>query len=405
MKGFVSWLNIISLCAFAYTPLYLYDKNISVPLIFSSLMLWFITSNFIEAGWLKRMRPFAMPLFGIISVELLSCWLLNEPIYGFISSAFLAYTGLFFWQFYQKHLNHLKLPLLFLILILLLDGFDTIIGNMLFPGASRKQSEVYDALEASIMQQNMHIGGFPFLFAVAFMMLPIGLFIKYNVLKKSLGIFLIIFNFTVLFYGSYFISLIVSSLLLVIILPNIVYMKKNFLFAVLTIIFLFLLKDPILDFVVFIGDQTGSTFIVQHALDIKNGDLSSSGDVTGGRSELYMGAFLNFLNHPILGKMDGWTTGYESNHSELLEYFEKFGVFGFPFIHLWIAYYRELKQSLLSYNVQLYSKMYIGVLMFFLFVDPLRREQPLSMIIFCVIPLALKYIDKKISKKNEKTAN
>lgn len=400
MKGFVSWLNIISLCAFAYTPLYLYDKNISVPLILTSLMLWFITSNYIETGWLIRMRPFAMPLFCISSVELLSCWLLNEPIYGFVSSAFLAYTGLFFWQFYQKNLDHLKWPFLFLILIFLLDGFDTIIGNMLFPGASRKQSEVSDALEASIMQQVMHIGGLPFLFAIAFMMLPIGLFIKYKVLKKSLGIILIIFNFAVLFYGSYFISLIVSSLLLIITLPNIVYMKRNISITVLFIIFFSLLIDPILDLVVFIGDQTGSAFIVQHALEIQNGDSSSAaGDVTGGRSELYMGALLNFLNHPFLGKMDGWTVGYESNHSELLEYFEKFGVFGIPFIHLWIVFYRKLKHSLFSYNMQLYSTMFLVVLMFFLFVDPLRREQPLSMIIFCVVPLALKYIDDKILSK------
>lgn len=408
MSNFIRNMNILALCAFIYTPIYLYNKQINVVIVSVSFIIWFITSLCVEQNWLSRFKPYVPTIMAMILLNILFCISTHTDMYSTMVMSILAYVGVLFFAFYSRHINLLKLPFVFLLVILCLDSIDTIKGNLLMPGISRKQVQFYDTQEVAYLQHVMHIGSYPFLYSLSLFVLPITLFFKNKVLGKLVYIPLILLFVETILYGSYFISLIITIMMLILGLINFNNIKKAVISCVIVASVFLVAKDSILDAIIYIGEKTDSTIIVQHAMEIKSGSGGEGADmVTGGRSSLYTNAILNFMEHPLVGQLSGDKPKYFSMHSELLEYLEKFGLLSFPFFYIWFLLFKTQRKMLRTKKVKTYHAIFFGTLMFFLFVNPIRNEQPFTLMVFCVIPLMLIFLDTKLynNKLDEQKTN
>ncbi len=390
-------INIMALCAFMYTPIYLYNKQISVVLVFVSFVIWFITSINIDNLWLNRFKPYAITLMSMILLNIVYCITTGTDMYSTLVTSLLAYTGVLFFAFYSHHTNLLKWPFVFLLILLSVDCIDTIKGNLLFPGISRKQALNYDVHEAAVMQMSMHIGSYPFLYSLSLISLPITLFFKNKLISKYLYILLILLFLTTILYGSYFISFILMILMFFLGIMNIKSLKKAISSLVLIVGLFLIIQNPILDSIVYLGEKTNSRVLVQHAMEIKHGRSSDDADmVTGGRTTLYINAIQNFIEHPLVGQMDGEKSRHFSMHSELLEYLEKYGLLSFPFFYIWFLLFKRQRILLRTKRIRTYHTIFFLTLMFFLLINPIRNEQPFTLMVYCIIPLMFMFLDSKL---------
>ena len=390
-------INILALCAYIYTPIYLYNKHINVIIVILSFLVWLISSYKIEANWLSRFKQYLPTLFMMILLNVLYCFSIGTDVYPIMVMSILAYTGIMVYTFYCNHLDLLKWPFIFIIVILCFDCVDTIQGNILVPGISRKQGVGYGAQEASEFLYTMHIGSYPFLYSISLMILPITLLYRQKLIPIIIYIPIIILFIITILYGSYFISLAIAIIMIILGFINIKSLKKAVILCITAIVMYMVFKEPILNSVIALGETTNSTIIIQHAQEILSGNSEGDVDqVTGGRATLYTNAFYNFLDHPLIGQLSGEKAQRFSMHSELLEYLEKFGLLAFPFFYIWIQQYKTQHKSLKTNIVKTYHTIFFATFIFFLFINPLRNEQPLTMTLYCIIPLILLYIDRRL---------
>lgn len=397
MNNLISKINILALCIYIYTPIYLYNKQINVALVIGSFLVWLYTAYRLDHSWTNLVRPFIPTLLSMVVINILLCIFSGIEVYSVMVTSVLAYSCLLLYAFYSRHLDLLKWPFLFFVVILILNCKDTIIGNMLIPGVSRKQGEGYNSVESSELLLSMHIGSFPFLYSLALLLLPLTLFYKHKIISRFVYVpILVLFVVTVL-YGSYFISLIISIVMIIFGLSNIANLKKIVLVCGLMATIFIVAKDSILDSIIYVGEKTGSAVLVSHAEEIKYSQKEDDADqVSGGRATLYKNAVLNFLDSPIIGEIDGSKPARLSEHSELLEYLEKYGLFSFPFFYIWYLIYHTVFVRLRQSKVRMYYSMYFAVLLIFLLINPLRYEQPLTITSYCIIPLMFMYLDKEL---------
>nr|WP_321376030.1 hypothetical protein [uncultured Bacteroides sp.] len=397
MDSFIKKINVIALCAFLYTPMYLYNKQINVMLVVVSFAIWIISSFRIDSDWIKRFKPYIPTLIMMIGINVLYCNCTGTDLYTTMVMSILAYTGILLYAFYSNHIDLLKWPFIFLIIILCLDCVDTIKGNMMIPGISRKQGDGFDTQEASYILNSMHIGSYPFLYSIALLILPITLFFKHKVIRKYLYFPITILSVVTILYGSYFISLIITLLMIFFGIMDIRNLKKTVVLCIISAVIFTIAKDPIMDGLVYMGEKTGSSVLVSHAIEIKNsGAVDGANQFTGGRSSLYMNAVLNFLEHPLIGQMDGEKSSHFSMHSELLEYPEKYGLLSIPFFYIWLLLFKTQHGVLRTKQIKSYHTIFFATLIVFLFINPLRCEQPFSLTAYCIIPLMLLFLDMKI---------
>lgn len=327
-------------------------------------------------------------------LDFVYCINLDEDFAQVLIKSTIGYLWFIMFIFYQNNLNLLKIPLLILALFITLDAFDTIAGNMIMPGASRMQADGYDSEASAIMMQSMHIGGYPLLYSLAFLVFPTTLWIRKEKKIRILLVPIIILFFVTIVYGSYFISLALSLFMFITSFFHIKNIKKFTIYALFFSALFIGVKDYALDGIIFIGQKTETPILVLHAEQLKD-DSSDTETKTGGRMELYMGALKNFGNSPLYGELLGDRKIYFSEHSEWLEYLEKYGLFAIVYILFIVNVFKTSYRSLMSAEMKNYFKIYIALVVFFLLVNPMRNEQPLTFCLYFAVPLLFKIIESK----------
>jgi len=398
----LSIINPLCLCLFSITFIYDYCKHINIPLVVGSFAIWFITSQIIEPNWTTRASKMIRYIVPLYIVDLIYCIAVEDSIAQTFITSTLAYLWILIFFFYIRNVNLLKWSILFFIAVLCVDCFDTVAGNLAVPGASRMQGDGYDRLEAALLMQSMHIGGYPLLYALTFLTLPVALWIKYKLPMRILSIVFLVISIATIFVGSYFLSILFSLLLISSSFVNAKKSKRLF-FIILSMLTIFVVfKDPILNGVIYIGENIESPILIGHATELKEGEKTTT--TTTGRGDLYMGAVQNFLDSPLIGQIGDVKLAHESGHSELLEYLEKYGLFAIPFFLFWYNLIKSVRREIQSESIRVYYYLYSVCLFVFMLINPIRWGQPLVFVLFFGAPLLFIVIDQKslASHKNHK---
>lgn len=382
---------------FVLTPLEAYIQMIIIVGLFG---LWFVSTLFIDSKWVKQTIPYFSFLIFVIVLDYILGSIWYDPTLQLLG---VNKIPLFIWPilflFYARHLDLMKWPLWIILGMLLCSAIYTYIGNMLFPGASRALASASDELaEARAEFKAMFIGGYDFIYAVTFMLLPLLLMARHAVVNKLMVIAYVIFMSITILTGAYFMSVLFS---IVMILLSVVDVKNisRFLVSIIVVgILAYAVQDAILDWLIAFGESIDSEILSKRALLLKEGGYTYEyGE--GNRFALYRNAFENYLDRPLLGALEGVDITYRrSGHSALLDYLEKYGLLSIVYVMFFRKVYKDTSSALRSVYIHTEYMMYYIAFMIFLLVNGFAGADMLAYMVFFCAPIMFLMTDRKIIK-------
>jgi len=389
--------NQALLCLFCsiaiFTPFY----GQSMVVILGVAVIWFLSTLFVDWKWIKGL---ATPVLLLLIFILLDY--INGLMRGSTSAMLLGVNKMpvFVWYlvflFYRRNIELFNLPMNVVLLMLFIGMLYTINGNVEYPGASRLLAGVDEIYaENRALFRSMNIGGYDFIYSIAFTTLPLCCLIKVkqNISRAFLLSWLII-SFVTIVMGAYMIAILLSVLLTIAALINT--KKFNLIQIVVFVLIGYLFYNTALEFLISVGDEYGLTSLSKHAEELMKGNYSS-GDKDNNRFYIYLNSIKNWLDSPILGTMNGTIHYRRSGHSQFLGFLETYGFFVIFYVCFFVSMYRRMYESFKTKEYRSKFKVYYMIMLLFGFINRFDTFMGLGFTMFFFVPMMLLNVEKRNS--------
>ena len=335
-KFLLNRLSILLLIAlFMLTPIHQFQKLIFIYPLF---LVWFATSCSIDKNYFRRTEN-----WWIYYVYFALLWLFfstfhrNWEFLHFINHIFLTYMWVLMFVFYRSHKNIFS-PLIYPTfgMILVSCGY-TYAGNMILPGSSRflGSGSVEFSMEKEIALQ-LHVGGFGFIYSLTFLVIPLVDMMKLgnNKWQKLAMVIMLAAIAATIVVASYFMAILFATFFILLANSSSRKMSHTAIILAFFSVLLYVVKDYILMGLMDLGQMIDSNMLYARAEQMLEGTYQSHYEEEGNlsRFDLMKNGMLNFLASPVIGQMSSQAPNLASGHSEIIGYFEKYGVFGIAYI-------------------------------------------------------------------------
>lgn len=389
---------------FLFTP---FDGLKRLVILTALLGLWVFSSISLNHKAMYSTLPLFITLFFLMFLQ----WFYSEmtgdhdQFRRFFTQNLWTYIWAVFGVYYSANISVFKKSIPFIAIMLLISCAYTIVGNLAIPGASRmlagsegEGSQMYEIIHA------MNVGGYGFIYALVFAIIPCTLWIKYRFSKRIIAFILLGFMFGTLLVGSYFTSIVLATLALTISLSN----TKNIssFVIVFSILFLFVLffNENLLRGLYNIGVMIDSPMLQTRAQQMLDGTYQEAYESAGdySRWDRALNALHNIAQSPIWGKMTTDNLDLRpSGHSEFLGYFERFGIFALIQMYYFYYIYKQIKKQALTKEMRLRINIFFAFFLVFLCVNTFDTANTTGCMAFFLAPCTMLYIES-INDQNKK---
>ena len=378
-----------------YTP--------AVVFLLITVLLYLALVMKIGAGNFFKLLMLAFPVISIPFLRLLQVFCAGEhavglEFYSFIQILIYPLLGLYVLQ--SRNTAFCKTFFAVLIIAYSITALTTIVGCRMFPNAARALTGTQDDITLYGQYKAMNIGDFHFVYFITFLLpLLIGS-IRYNVIKKWMGILLVVLIVVAVYYSAYTTALLfcVMGLLLFFVRKNIP--GKSLMWLGIVVFFLVFAGGALLSSVMsFVSERVGNEDVASRLADMSimfsGGSVESFDEASdlSTRHELFSRSWKAFLSNPIIGT---WRLKSLGGHSFLLDTMGLFGLLGLACI-IWM-YVRSYKLFLAPFN---HKPWYSFLLFSFLLIvfQAVLNPQPTINVISYILPVYACLMDKETSQK------
>lgn len=384
----ISLLLLIAI--FILTP---FSFMARVIILYSLFALWLFSSTLIDTSFLKQTIPlwlfilvFFILAYGKSTVNP------DAPIERFIHTSFFTYIWPLFFIFYRNKLQSIRELLPFVLIMLVASCIFTIRGNLLYPGASRSLASIsLSVQELRANAESSFVGGYGFVYSLCFFFVPIIHLIR-NRKSIVLATITIISMYGAIITASYFLAIVLAVFLTVLSLSD----RRNslktlfllFFFSVVIVIF----KDSLLQLLIDIGERIDSPMLSLRAEEVLNGSYQEEYDLTRdySRIERLQNAVLNIYDSPLFGELGGLSSiKRPSGHSELLGYFESFGLLGFLYIIYFVYIYKLIARSIQGIHERYLFLVTYAFFLIFICINTFDVANSVGLAVFFLVPSML----------------
>lgn len=385
ISNILKYLVIVFCLSFIFTPFYPLQKMIFlIPILF--FMLFFIGR--VDKSYYLKIKNMLFILLIIFFLDYLLSFSNDSDSYVrfFITHKIYVYIWPVIALFYITRKRKAEEILNIVLFFLVISCIFTIRGNIIYPEASRllAGSLEYYKNQTNLYKQ-MYIGGYDFIYANVFLVLPLLNYYRETKYKKI--IILLVISVLTIFTGAFTIAIMLLFCSLIFYFIRTKKLKKSLLLLSIILIIIVLLKNPLLMFLSYIGEVIKADIIVRRANEMLNGTYNSTYTGSRNRMTLYYNAILNIINSPILGQILDKENVLLSGHSNLLQFFEFYGLFGFTYIAYLFCFYRKIKKNITSSILRNQFKLYYLLVIIFISVDTINSSYCVGISCFFIGPL------------------
>lgn len=395
-----SILNITSLVLFVslflFTP---FDGFKRIVILGALLVIWFVTS-FVVNG--KAMRK-TLPLFLQLLCLMLLQWVYSsftgeeDQFRRFFTQNLWTYIWGIIGVFYAYNISVFKRCIPFVVVMISVSCIYTIIGNIAIPGASRMLAgSAIEGSQTYSLIHSMNVGGYGFIYALMFAVVPCTLWIMHRLNMLLIPLLFLILIISTLLVGSYFISIILAIVAIASTLTNTKSVSKFILVSFVLILLVVALSDLILQGLVDFGAWIDSPMLQTRAQQMIDGTYQDAYDSSGDYSRLdrMKNALYNIGQSPLFGRMTGRHLDIRpSGHSELLGYFERFGIFGMMHIFYFYSIFRIINRCTVTKDMRIRISIFSFLFFLFITLDTFDIANSTGCMVFFLAPCAMLYIE------------
>lgn len=214
-----------------------------------------------------------------------------------------------------------------ILIFLIVTNITTIVGNIIFPGASRILAGIGDQKDLFNQYMNFNIGGFDFVYMMV-IIFPLAICMIRCLPKKFISYALFISIIGMILETGYGIATMFAMLSLLLFIGKtelrIEYLRKLMIFTVVFFLLMQSILPSLLDFVAtIIPSEEVATRFHDLAISLSGKEVEDSSDLTS-RSDQYMISINNFFQTSMIGTF----THESGGHSLFLDTLSRFGLFG-----------------------------------------------------------------------------
>jgi hypothetical protein len=245
----------------------------------------------------------------------------------------------------------------------------------------------------------MFVGGYGFIYATAFLLAPMALFMRESKkLKRLAAVVGIIIVFISLVTASYFMSILIGVAVLIFALSESNSLARYAIMVIIFMIGIFVFEKPILEGLASVGETIDSKMLVTRAEQQLYGTYQEDYDLGGdySRIERWKNGIENYLSSPFVGSLAGRVNNsLPSGHSELIGYFEKYGLFALVFVWYFISIFRLTLRRFQTerMRVQYFSSFFLFLA--FISVNTFEVANQVGLVLFFLLPISFQLIESR----------
>lgn len=377
-----------------FTPLYRFKK---IAIMIGCFALWYLSTLMFDKHWAKKKQKalLFLLLFFLLDIFYSLGTGSSAPLHYYLVQKLFVYIWIFIFSFYMDHKELLRVPITLILLMIAISCILTLRGNLIYPGASRRLAS---GGELASFYHKMYIAGYDIIYGLVFLVMPITLGIKKRMLRFAPAILFLIEILITLVIGSYAISILFAVGMLICSLAGQKNKVRFFLLTVALTILILVFRMDLLNLLIDVGNKIGSYMLVRRATQLRDMTyFSDYGMSNYNRFALYLNGFLNFIRHPIFGRMGGNNNDIlYAGHSGLINYFDVYGIFGSVYFGYWMYSYRSIKRKFKDNENSGYYKILFLFVWVFLFLETIDIAPATALVINFLAPaLFLCFEDKK----------
>ena len=392
MIKIVNKISVIFFMAiFLFTPFLFLEKVVILYVVFA---IWFFTAILIDQSFFRECSNYFLY---IVSFSILTFFLsVSDPTVEFatfIHTSFFTYIWPIFFVFYSSRVKVLSrfLPLIYVLIVI--SCLFTIYGNIVLPGASRSlASTSADLARVRLQAKSLFVGGYGFVYAIALILSSLAALFRGSKRAKKLVMFFTAFLFVItLITASYFMSIIIGILALILSFSRSDNKFKFLFVALFLIVIIMLFEEPILQGLISIGESIDSEMLVKRAEQLLYGTYQEDYDFGNdfSRTERIINGMSNYLKSPVFGRIFGVPIGtLPSGHSELIGYFEKYGLFGFLYTSFFFSVYKKTRRVYQSRSMMRQYSLTVVLFIVLISLNTFEIANQVGLAVFFLIPFS-----------------
>lgn len=403
----VHFLSLMVMISFFFvTVLTQYHRTITY---YPFVLIWVFTAIKIDNTWLIRARN---PIAFLILLMVLSLLLALTSGYTYEFSRFVYYTFMtcmwqFVYVFYKKNFEMISNKLWLIVMMIIIGAGYTYVGLQQYPDASRmlaSGSSIYGE-EAYNTFQQMGIGGYGFIYGMVLVTPVMYVYVRRNGFKRSTILYLSCFLlcFITIFKSSYAFALILTLAMTIIVNIYIKQSSRSIKMSILLItgmILAFIFSVEILTFINDVAQRYGIDMISKRMNEFIY--VLSTNDISIiERFQLYKSGILNFLDRPLWGTSAAYSMGRNSGHSEIIDYLERYGIFGVVYVIFLVNSFKYTYRSMISYESRKEILIIQIATILLAAFNLVNIAYPVGVAVFFLNPLLLMKCDKMAIVKKE----
>lgn len=395
-------INIILLALlvslFLFTPFGDFKK---IVIIGGLMSLWLISSISLNRKSMKDTVPLFVVLSGIMLLQFIySSFPNNGDTFRLF---FTQYLLTFMWGilgvFYASNIDLFKKSIPFLVIMISISCIYTIMGNLAIPNASRLLAgSEKEGDQTYILLHAMNVGGYDFIYALVFALFPAVLWFKFRFSKTILSIAFVLLIIGTLLVGSYFTSILLATIVVIFSLSDTKKLSRFIVISGLLLFIIIIFKDFLLRGLVDFGVTIDSHMLQMRAQEMLDGSYQEDSDAIGqySRWDRMLNALHNFSQSPIFGRMTMRTLDIKpSGHSEMLSYFERYGICGSIYFYYSYLIYKKIQKNTTTIEMRRGIGFLFIIFLVFIFLNTFDVANATGCMIFLIAPCTMLYIEKR----------
>lgn len=396
--------NILSLLllvsVFLFTPFDVFKKLIILGTL---TLVWMISAYAIN----RKAMGQTIPLFIMLLFLLILQWVYSsfpgeeDQFRRFFTQNIWTYIWGVLGVFYASNINAFKKSIPFIVIMISVSCIYTIIGNIAIPGASRMLAgSAIEGSQTYSLIHSMNIGGYGFIYALVFAVVPCTLWIKYRLNKIVISSLFLVLILSTLLVGSYFTSIILAIVAMVLSLSNTRKISTSVIVSSFLILLVIAFGNTILQGLVDFGALIDSPMLQTRAQQMLDGTYQEAYESAGdySRWDRMVNAIHNIGQSPILGRMTSKHLDIlPSGHSELLGYLERYGIFGLMHILYFYTIYKKIHKCASTKEMKLLITVFFSLFFLFITLDTFDIANSTGCMVFLIAPCTMLYIESRIS--------
>lgn len=401
ISGFLNNLSLVILVSlFLFTPFSEFKRMY----IFGGLiLLWLLSAILYNRNAMKDTIRLVVILFLMMIIQYIYSTFPgnSDEFRRFFTRFLLTYAWGVLGVFYASNINLFKKNIPFFVIMITVSNVYTIAGNIAIPNASRLLAGTEQ--EGSVMYsaiRSMNIGGYDFIYALVFALFPSMLWFKHKLEFRALSLLFTILILGTLIVGSYFTSILMAIIAIFLCLSN-TQKISNFviIFCLLSFILLYF-KEFLLQELIDFGATIDSHMLQTRAQQMLYGTYQEESEAIGqySRWDRMLNAIDNICLSPFWGRMTIHNLDFKpSGHSELLGYFEHYGITGWIFLYFYFTIYKKIHKKAVTIEMKRSISIFFSLFFVFLFLNTFDVANATGCMVFMIAPCTMLYIEKKFN--------